>query len=290
MPIVLATCAALPDLDADDQSLHEALKSLGIPVEIAVWDDPAVDWSRYALCVIRSTWDYVPKRDAYLCWADLVASQTALWNPAPLIRWNTDKTYLRDLESQGIRIVETEWLGAGSSVDFEALLQAKGWNEMVIKPVISSSGKDTYRLSRDAASSPNAELTDLLSRRDLMVQPLMTSVFTAGELSFLFIDGRFSHAVSKVPASGEFRVQEHLGGILKSFEPSREQLVFAEAVMRKIPAPTLYARVDLMLDEQGRLCLSELELTEPSMYLAFHEGAAVRFAQAIQAKLKASSA
>jgi len=285
MSIVLATCAALPDLDADDQRLYEALKSMDVPVEIAIWDDPSVDWGQYALCVIRSTWDYVPKRDAYLRWADSVASQTELWNPASLIRWNTDKTYLRDMESQGIRIVETAWLRSGASVDFEALRQTRGWAEMVIKPVISSSGKDTYRLNPDGIATQSEALAELLAQRDLMAQPLMTSVFTSGELSFLFIDGQFSHAVTKIPASGEFRVQEHLGGILKAFEPTAEQLAFAENVMRKIPAPTLYARVDLMLDEQGQLCLSELELTEPSMYLAFQAGSERRFARVIQDKL-----
>jgi len=290
MTIVLATCAALPELDLDDQQLAHALKAADVPFEIQVWDDPAVDWGKYAMCVIRSTWDYVPKRDQYVAWAETVASQTALWNPAPLIRWNTDKTYLRELADKGVPVLDTEWLARGSNIDFCSLLEEKGWAEAVIKPVVSASGKDTYKVSTETWPTIEAEIQALLQTRDLMVQPFMRSVATEGEWSFLFLNGEFSHAVAKRPRAGEFRVQEHLGGIFEALLPTAKQLECAEAVMRQVSWPSLYARVDMMLDEQGQLRLSELEMTEPSMYLAFDEQAPERFAQAILQRLQASPA
>jgi glutathione synthase/RimK-type ligase-like ATP-grasp enzyme len=286
MTIMLATCADLPQLDTDDQALYRALQKANLPVEIAIWDDPSVDWSKASLCVIRSTWDYVPKRERYVQWAEQVASQTILWNPAPLIRWNTDKTYLREMAQQGVPIVETVWLTQGSAFDLKALLEERNWTEAVIKPVISASGKDTFRVSRSTASEFEPQVRELLSQRELMVQPFMVSVATVGELSFLYFNGEFSHAVAKRPSSGEFRVQEHLGGKFHPFVPSAEQLASADAVMRRIPHPTLYARVDMMADEQGGLRLSELELTEPSMYLAYDAAATGRFVQAIRQRLQ----
>ena len=285
MTVVLATSSALPDLSQDDQLLYRALQASGVPVEIAVWDDSAVDWSQYELCVIRSTWDYVPKREQYVAWADHVASQTQLWNPAPLIRWNTDKAYLKTLEAQGVAIVPSVWLGRGSQVDIANLLQDKGWTDVVIKPVISAGGKDTFRVTPQNLAVQRDEIQTLLAGRDMMVQPFIASVKTTGELSLLFFEGEFSHAVAKVPAPQEFRVQEHLGGANQPVQTTPAQREFAVQILKELPWPALYARVDIMIGNRGELLLSEMELTEPSMYLAYDDKAAVRFAEAIQRKL-----
>lgn len=286
MTVVLATSSTLPALDVDDQRLYQALQQANVPAEIAVWDDPSVDWRRFELCVIRSTWDYVPKRQQFVEWAHRVASQTVLWNPAPLIEWNTTKSYLRDMETQGIPIVDTEWLTQGTATDFLGLFQQRGWDDVVIKPVISASGKDTFRVTPGTFADQQADIEVLLTQRDLMMQPFMRSVLTTGELSLLFFNGTFSHALSKIPAQHEFRVHEHLGGTTRRYQPTDEQLAFAQRVFNKLPWPTLYARVDLLLDETGNIRLTELELTEPSMYLAYDPDSPARFAQAIQARLE----
>lgn len=287
--IVLATCAVLPRLDPDDQRLHAALDKLGVPAEVMVWNDPAVDWGSFDACIIRSTWDYTPLRDEYVAWAERVASQTVLWNPAPVIRWNTDKTYLRELEAQGVPVVETVWIARGEAPDLDNLMQARGWEEIVVKPVVSASGKDTRRLTRADVPAKQTEIQALLAEKDLMIQPFMRSILTTGELSLLYIDGRFSHAVNKRPAPNEFRVQEHLGGILQAFAPTDTQLTLAEEVLALVPEPTLYARIDLLVDADEQPCLSELEVTEPSMYLAHDPDAARRFATTIQQRLKNNS-
>jgi glutathione synthase/RimK-type ligase-like ATP-grasp enzyme len=289
-PIVaLATCAALPDLDADDQRLYHTMRAEGISTEIVVWDSDA-DWSRYRACIIRSTWDYVPRQPEYVAWAEHVSTRTELWNPAPMIRWNSTKAYLKDLAEQGVPIVPTRWLSAGSGVDMAALVAETGWPDVVIKPVVSAGGNDTYCLDRQSLLAEREALNALLAERDVMIQPFMASVRTVGELSLLYVDGRFSHAIRKVPSADEFRVHEHRGGTQRRYEPTPEQRAFADALMQQLPWPALYGRVDLLLGAQGEPLLTELELTEPSMFLAYEPTAAQRFAQAIQARLGLVSA
>lgn len=285
MTVVLATCRKLPELDKDDQLLYQALKQAGLSVEIAVWDDPVVDWSRYAMCVIRSTWDYVPRRAEYLGWAERVAEKTTLWNSPELLRWNTDKTYLKDLEDQGLPVVPTGWLPAGTDASAFQCPEGSLWDELVIKPTISASGQDTFRIKASGWGEALSQIQPLLSERELMVQPFMRTVQTIGEYAFLFFNGRFSHAILKRPKAGEFRVQEHFGGNNQPIQPTLAQLQFAQQVMDQLPAATLYARVDAIEDENGQLLVSEVELTEPSMYLSQDANAPGRFVEAIRERL-----
>lgn len=289
MTIALATCRALPELDSDDQLLYRALLDAGIKTEIAIWDDETVDWSQYELVVIRSTWDYVPHRDAYLAWAEKISKQTALWNSPALLRWNTDKHYLRDLEAEGIQIVPTMWVSAGSLMAETVLPTERQWDELVVKPAISASGNDTYKIKRADWLAGMPPLQALLTEKDVMVQPFMKTVQTVGEYAFLFFNGEFSHAVLKRPKLGEFRVQEHHGGQNQPIVPTPEQRRFAENVLQSLPEPTLYARVDAIEDEAGQLMVSEVEVTEPSMYLVQDQQAPARFAAAIQERLRVAS-
>jgi glutathione synthase/RimK-type ligase-like ATP-grasp enzyme len=284
MTIALATCKKLPHLDVDDQRLHQALRQANIPTEIAIWDD-VVDWSKYELCIIRSTWDYVPRYDEYIAWTEQVAAQTTLWNPAPLIRWNSTKAYLQELQIQGIPIVPTRWLEAGNPGDFTGLMAENGWTEIVVKPLISAGGNDTFRINPETLKTYQTELDNLLAERDLMAQPFMPTVQSTGELSFLFFNNEFSHAVQKLPSADEFRVHEHRGGMIRSYDSPKEYIDFAFQCLKQAPWPTLYARVDILLDEDGRPLLTELELTEPSMFLAYDPASPHRFAQAIQKQL-----
>lgn len=288
MPLALATCRSLPRLDVDDQLLHQALQAAGVETEIVIWDDPDIDWGRYNMVVIRSTWDYVPVREAYLAWAERVSAKSRIWNSPALLRWNTDKHYLRDLEAAGIPIVPTLWGAAGTLMTDLQLPQEAIWGELVAKPAISASGNDTYKITRVDWTAGSPELQALLAERDMMVQPFMRTIQTVGEYAFLFFNGEFSHAVLKRPRAGAFLVQEHHGGRNERIQPSAGQLQFAENVIGKLPEQTLYARVDAIEDETGQLRVSEVELTEPSTYLAQDESAPARFAAAIQQRLQAT--
>lgn len=283
MRLVLATSQHLPNLDVDDQLLVPALQDLGISVDIQVWDNPAVQWSDYDACIIRSTWDYVPKREAYINWVKQVANQTSLWNSPEVIEWNTDKTYLRELEAKGIRVIPTVWTKAGNALHIEHLMQEHGWSSSVVKPVISASGLDTYRVSLDTLASLHPELERLAQERDLMIQPYFQSVETQGEVSLLFFNGEFSHAVQKRPSSGEFRIQVQFGGRYQAFTPDVAQLTLAQQILQAVPWPMLYARVDVMTGDDNQWYLGELEVTEPSMYLKQDVESPTRFAKAIQA-------
>lgn len=285
MRLVLATSQNLPDLDPDDQLLVPALQKLGFQVDIQIWDDPTVQWDNYEACIIRSTWDYVPKRNDYIAWVKRVSQQTPIWNSPEVIEWNTDKTYLRELEYKGIRVVPTIWTKAGDLLNPEQLMQEHNWSSIVVKPVVSASGLDTYHVTQDNLVSLQPELERLAKERHLMIQPYFKSVEIQGEISLLFFNGKFSHAVQKLPSSGEFRIQVQFGGRYQPFTPDANQLTFAQQILNAVPWPMLYARVDVMTGDDNQWYLGELEVTEPSMYLKLDAESPARFAKAIQALL-----
>ena len=282
--VALVSCRALPLGDEDGAALQAACVAAGLDTEWLVWDDPAVDWNSYDLAVIRCTWDYAPRRDEFVVWADSVPR---LANPADVIRWNTDKTYLRELSEAGLPVVETTWLYPGDT------FAAPKDGEYVVKPAVSAGSKDTNRYvagEHDALASDHA--TGLLDAgRVVMVQPYLDQVDTAGETAMLFFGGEFSHAIRKAPllepamefATGAFKPEQ-----TASREPSAAERDAAERVLdtlaelRRWPRKQLtYARVDLIPGADSTPTLLELELTEPSMFLDLDPQSPGRFALAI---------
>ncbi|MEX5717959.1 ATP-grasp domain-containing protein [Geodermatophilus maliterrae] len=252
-------------VDPDLPLAAPALREAGLAVDLVRWDDPAVDWARFDLAVVRSCWDYAWRRAEFLAWAEAVPR---LRNPAPVLRWNTDKAHLRDLERCGLPVVPTVWdpTTAGELPDA---------GEWVVKPSVSAGSRDTARWSDAGDALAHAgELTS--AGRTAMVQPYLSRVDDAGETALLFIGGRFSHAVRKGPllARGEgVRQDRDSRGDLRPAEATPEQREVAQAVCDAVPslvpgaAPLLYARIDLVADTDGRPVLLELELTEPSLFL-----------------------
>ncbi|MDQ1629204.1 MAG: hypothetical protein QOI54_2948 [Actinomycetota bacterium] len=293
--IALATAAAFPDLDEESRLLVAALGEIGLSAEPAIWSDPRIDWSAYDLVVVRCTWDYQQRHGEYLAWADQVAASTALTNPAAVLRWNTDKTYLRDLASVGLPVIETAWLQPGDTV----VLPRTG--EYVVKPAVSAGSRDTNRYvggrHDDRAVAHAASL--LAAGRTVMVQPYLAQVDTYGESALLYLDGRLSHAVRKGPLlepAMAFVEGAYKQETIEAREPTAAERAVAESVLDALAdvAPAgrselTYARVDLVPDAGGSPTLLELELTEPSMFLDFDgcggSVAAPRFAAAIRARL-----
>jgi len=271
-------------VDPDLQPALAALTGAGLGAELVRWDDPAVDWHGFSLAVVRSCWDYAWRLQEFLAWA---GSVPRLRNAADLLRWNTDKTYLRDLERAGLPVVPTVWNPAGAG----ELPEAPEW---VVKPSISAGSRDTARWTDpQQALAHAAELTG--AGRTAMVQPYLASVDDAGETAMLFIGGRFSHAVRKGPllVRGEgVRQDRNSRGDLRRVEPTPAQREVADAVFAAIgalvpgvPAP-LYARIDLVADGAGRPVVLELELTEPSLFLPQAPEAAATLARAVEAELR----
>ncbi|MFF7247261.1 RimK family alpha-L-glutamate ligase [Embleya sp. NPDC008237] len=283
--VALVTCAELPDLDPDERLLFEPLAARGIRAEAAVWNDPAVDWAGYDLVILRSVWDYPARRKEFIDWA---ASVPRLANPASIVAWNTDKTYLRDLTRAGLPVVETMWLEPDSTVT----LPTSGLH--VVKPAISAGSLDTERY--DLASPEQRALaaghaTNLLaSGRTVMVQPYLEAVDTVGETALVYFDGVFSHAVRKgamLDGTAETVGDLYRSERIEAREPSAAELAVAARVLTEIPVgPLLYARVDLIPAADGTPTLLELELTEPSLFLAYADGSADRFADAIVSALQ----
>ena len=182
----LATCARLPEGSDDARMLTAALTGLGVAADIAVWDDPDVAWSRYDLVVVRSTWDYTDRRDEFLAWAE---SLPRVLNPADVLRWNTDKRYLRDLEAADVPVVPTRWDPDGIPAD---------WPEYVLKPSVSSGSRDTARWGPGEEDAARAHLRALRDAgRTVMLQPYLEAVDTAGETALVFLGGEYSHAGRK---------------------------------------------------------------------------------------------
>lgn len=286
--VALATASTYPTLDEDSATLLPALESLGVHARCAVWDDPAVDWAAFGLCLVRSTWDYWPRQAEYVRWAERVAGVSTLWNPVDIIRWNTDKAYLREIECWGFQGIPTLWLEAGTELRFGQAVSALGSpREVVIKPRVSAGGFDTHRVPATAVDEGQAILERMLPTHDLMVQPYLSRIETTGEMSLIFLGGGYSHAVRKVPPAGEFRSQEEWGSEITAATPRADELAYARALMERVGSRVAYARVDLVRDDADGLCLAELELTEPALYLRYDDGAATRLAEWVREGVEA---
>lgn len=281
--IAIASCAGYADLKVDDTLLREALEERGAATASVVWDEENAGWSSFDLCLVRSTWDYHDKYDRFLDWTRRVEAATALRNPAEVIVWNSNKTYLRELGEQGVRTIPTAWVSRGDEADLEQILAEKGWDEAVVKPVVDLGSKNLQRVRRGEGSSA---LREVLSRHDAMIQPFLPSLENQGETSLIFVTGELSHAVRKRPAPGDFRVQSIWGGTAAPAEPESAQVELAERALAHLDEVPLYARVDLVAGLDESPCLIELELIEPNLYLSTHTGAADRLADAVIAGLR----
>ena len=254
--------------DDDEPLLVAALDRAGARVEVVVWDDPEVDWSAAEVTVIRSTWDYTMRVERFLAWARRIESLTTLVNPAEVLAWNSDKTYLSELISAGAPVVPSTFLHPGD----EVVLPESG--EFVVKPTISSGARYTARYRAAERDRARAHALDLLEAgRTVMVQPYQSGVDEHGETALLFFGGRFSHAANKeaLLEVGRPAMADKLFALEKMAPatPSPAERDVAEQVLAAMPfdrANLLYARVDVVPGPDGPQLL-ELELVEPSLFL-----------------------
>ena len=278
------TYDGLPDLDPDDRCAVEVLARRGYTAEPAVWTDPAVNWSRAGICIIRSTWDYHLHYKGFLAWAERVAALVPLWNPLALIRWNSNKRYLEELARRGAPVVPTVWLTRGQPADIAALLRERGWKRAVIKPGVGLATRGVMRVETSGTdlAAAQAHTEALLVDHDVMVQPFLSSVELYGERALVFIDGAYSHAAQKTAFQPLLPAGE-AGETLT--DATDEEIAIASRVAAMVDRRALYARVDLVRDDDGRPLVIEFELVEPSLFLSLYPPAAARFADALQSVL-----
>ncbi|MDG2423438.1 MAG: hypothetical protein P8M22_05610 [Phycisphaerales bacterium] len=297
MRLAIATCSSLPDWEVDDAPLHDALVTLGIDFSHEIWTDETVDWAAYDACLIRTTWDYVQQLERFLEWASTVSSLTRLFNPMQTIQWNTRKSYLQDLESQQIPIVPTCWLEQGTPVGLDSILTNEGWPRGFIKPLVGATAFGTMRFDHETESLRAAQehLDKMLLHQSMLVQPYLEQVETKGEWSGIFIDGKWSHAVQKIPTPGDYRVQDDFGATDHPGTDTGPARDLAENVMDVIKAhpgwtgehdgiSPLYARVDLLQNGDTHL-VNEVELVEPSLFFRHAPAAAIALSQALTRRL-----
>jgi glutathione synthase/RimK-type ligase-like ATP-grasp enzyme len=264
-----------PLISADAQALARhpgLLEKYGLTLTNAAWEDPAVDWRSFDALVIKSTWNYhLPENAAaFNRWLDSVSGLN-IHNPARVLRWNSDKVYLRELAAAGVPVVPSVWRDAGEPLDVQGAMAAQGWDEVVIKPRTGASafGVMTAKSADEAAAADSRSVEYAVN--GAMIQPLLGEIRTDGEWSFLFFrDGdrlAFSHAAIKRPAAGKITVQSGTSEVVAPPDDLRQQ---AEEIARRsedcIGSPLLYARVDAVARD-GCLLLMELELLEPSLFL-----------------------
>jgi glutathione synthase/RimK-type ligase-like ATP-grasp enzyme len=279
--VAFVTYDAIPDLTPDDQLAVAALAALDIRTDAVRWSDSVIDWLQYDAVILRSTWDYFHHVAAFRAWIDRLESIGAkLWNRPIILRGNIDKRYLTDIRHPHLAPPPSAFFVKGSRVDLAAVLQARGWTEAVVKPTVSADGFSIERVSLATADDDQHALDEMVAHADVMIQKLVPEIRTNGEISLMFFNGEYSHAVGKRAAGGEFRVQERLGGVITpTVAPVRLVRLAGDLLQRAAPG-TLYARVDVVVTAD-RFVLMELELLEPSLYLAFAPGAAAAFASAV---------
>lgn len=278
MKIALATCHDLPGWEVDDKPLHEALKALGATVHTPIWNDE-IDWEQFDITVIRTTWDYHSNKILFVDWC---AKVPRLFNNATVVAWNTHKSYLHELSSGGVVIAPTSWISAGERVDLSQIMHTFETSKGFIKPQVGACASDTLRFTLENIEEAQAFLNAQL-HQDMMVQPYIESVETAGELSAIFIDGEFTHGVQKIPIEGDYRVQDDFGASDYPYTFTEEERSMMHEVLLCVPdhESLLYARFDYLLGDDGTLLLNELELIEPSLFFRHCENSAIAFARAI---------
>ncbi|GAA1625407.1 ATP-grasp domain-containing protein [Georgenia ruanii] len=261
------------EADPEAPLLVAELVARGVRAEVRPWG-PGTDWAAAPLTVVRSPWDYITRCAEFLAWAGAVAERSALVNPAQVLGWNAHKGYLADLAAAGVPVVPTMHVPARTAELGAVLGRFDG--EVVLKPAVSAGAAGVLRVPADAPGALE-HLAGLTTAGDALVQPFVPAVVERGETSLVFFGGAYSHAVRKVPAAGDYRVQGHHGGQTRAVEPTAAELAVAAHALAAVPGEAAYARVDLV-DLDGAPALMELELIEPDLFLTHAPGAAGRFA------------
>jgi glutathione synthase/RimK-type ligase-like ATP-grasp enzyme len=263
--IAIVTCEGADD--PDNPTLFSALAAVGLDATLVNWDDPSVHWDSFELVVVRSTWDYPSRRDDFLAWTRTVAN---LVNPADVIEYSSDKHYLSDLESRGLRIIPSHFCDVGEEPVFFDV-------DFVVKPCVGAGSLlvERYRPEETPRAREHVEALHHAGR-DVLIQPYINSIDTLGERAIIFVDGSYSHAMSKgamlnVPASERdflYRRQQ-----MSAAAGEHDAVECANQVLSTLGySDLLYARVDLVATIQGWLVM-ELEMVEPALFLTFNESA-----------------
>jgi hypothetical protein len=275
MKLRIATCARLPEPDSDAAPLAAALAAAGFDAALVAWDDPRADWDAPIPTILRSTWNYAHDLPAFLAWIDRAAAAAPLVNPPDVVRANVHKQYLVELARRGVPVVETAIVERGAPAP------AIAHDRFVIKPEVGAASLDARVFVRGEPGVAE-HLARIHARCAALVQPYVASVDDYGERSLVWIAGELSHAVRKTPRfPGD---AERVTGPMPIADDER---AVALAALAPHVDRILYGRVDIARsDATGAAMVMELELVEPSLFLAYAPGAADRYARALRERLR----
>lgn len=296
--VAYATCEPRLEPWRDDSLSAELLGARGTAVEFIAWDDPAADWESFDLVVVRSTWDYTDRLDEFLAWADSIGPQR-LRNVPEMLRWNTDKRYLAELDGAGLPVPPTALVAPGGPAP-------PFGGKVVIKPVSGAGARDTGVFDEQSADQGVALLEKLGSQDEIaMIQPYIPWIDGRGETAVLFFGGRFSYALKKkafLPESGvapvrpgttvaESMFDEDLMSLTEASEAEVELGAKTVAwLARRFGSMPLYARIDMVSSPDGEAILMEVEVTEPCLYLELAEELETTGAELFSAAVEATLA
>ena len=271
--IAILRCGKLPsfvtwDVDLDelfeeDELLLRGFQAQGFHARPVVWNDPAVDWNRFDVALIRSTWDYLDEQERFLeVLSQIEASSCRLFNPLSAVRWNIDKNYLFDLEKWGISVIPTILASEANAGTVQRLFGDRLGQTVILKPTIGLGASHSQRVPLDELEAALMELRTSQPQREYLVQPFVETILSEGEWSFIYFNHQLSHVLLKKPAANDYRVQGIYGGTVQPAAPAPDDLLRAESVMAALPFDLLYARLDF-LRVNGTLSVIEIELIEP---------------------------
>jgi glutathione synthase/RimK-type ligase-like ATP-grasp enzyme len=280
--IILATAADQPDITPSDRLYAQALERRGATVSGAPWNGPRGAFAGADAVIIRSTWGYYRASESFCEWSEAMAVASRLFNPIALVRWNLRKDYLGKLAAAGVRVPQSQPVAAEPAA-IDAAFARSGWQRAVVKPATGASGYGVELVARDEIAAAVDRLPDHARSGGLLVQEFLPEI-EEGELSLVYFDGLFSHAVRKRPPSGEFRVNSRFGATRSLETPPAGVVEQGAAVLGALPERPLYARVDGVVRE-AVLIVIEVEVLEPGLFMDFHPPSAGLFAQATLARL-----
>ncbi|MEZ6123744.1 MAG: hypothetical protein R3C49_11275 [Planctomycetaceae bacterium] len=281
------TMDSLDEFVCYDHLVVDPLRRRAVDVEHVSWRQPGIRWDDFEMVVIRSPWDYQTAIEAFLqVLADIDASDAMLQNDLAIVRWNIDKRYLSDLQAAGVPVIPTDWLDRLDSSELQQLISRFAGQEFICKPQVGAGAMHAFRLSSKSSPEVLAQVLATYDQRPVMIQPFIEDIMKTGEHSLFYFNSQFSHCVLKTPKTGDFRVQEEHGGLLKAVIPHADLRQVAETALAAIPGMVLYARVDLVRLPDDTPAVIEVELIEPSLYFAFDQQSPERFADALAGMLK----
>ena len=266
----------------EDGLLIEALNNLGLKTIKKDWNDSNFNWNSTKTAVFRSTWDYFDKFSIFQNWLSQVQNKCALINSYEQIKWNLDKHYLQDLKNWSLPIPKSVFINKMSGTKLKDIATNMKWNHIVVKPTVSGAAKNTFQLKDQEIENFQTNWICLTNEEDFIVQEFQKNIIKSGEIAVMLFGGKYSHAVLKKAKKGDFRVQDDFGGTVETITPSKEIIDLAEKAIKKLNPTPLYCRVDVILNNQNKAVIIELELIEPELWFRFKITAADKLAMYIK--------